>query len=155
MFEKMWRDLSTAAGVPAICPPEIVHAFLQCLTAPRDTVVADSRRAEFEAAADEFIARIQAADLSTSPEVRVTFLLENECGEVCEPFTAPIVCAVRATGGSLNSQLRMAQEGYRVELVKSINESVRFAPLGYFTLQPRPEQVVRIRGFEMEIDAQS
>jgi hypothetical protein len=107
---------------------------------------------DFNAKADEFIARVQAADITATTEVELIFHLLDQSGAPLPPVRRSITGTVSVQGGpSKQFQQAFARSQYIQQIIDNINSLVRHCPTTPIMMPETGRRLVTVQDIEMEI----
>jgi hypothetical protein len=108
---------------------------------------------DFNAKADEFIARIQSTDISGSTEVSLIYhAVKADDDSPIEPFPVSITGSTTVKGfDSKQKREEFARSAHLATIIGNINSMVRNCPTGPTLMHETGDLVIIIQDIEMEI----
>jgi hypothetical protein len=107
---------------------------------------------DFNAKADDFIARVQAAKLGPSTDVVLVYHLRDVNGTLLPTFRDSIAGTIKVQGLATQAQnLGLAQSAFLATIIGNINSLVRHCPSTPFMLRGAGNVPVTVEHMELEI----
>jgi hypothetical protein len=127
---------------------EVLDAALTSSTSSEQ--VDEVANPEFASVADEFEARVRAANISGTTEVTLVYRCVNEQGQELPPVRTSLVPTTKVEGLGPDGPA-FAAAIHRDTILGNIDSLVRHAPKGLVRLRDAPQIPLRIIGFDLEI----
>src|SRR5262245_23122681 len=107
----------------------------------------------FAALADEFIARVRAANVGSATEVVLIFHCVDQGGQPVPPVRTSLEPTTKVSfPGNRQAAGQFAASMHVGTIIDNVNSIVRHAPLGLTMLRDGPQVPVIIRDFSLEIN---